>query len=102
MRQNADVYVYYKARDVVSGDFYWTHRIDEETALYSAADCTGHGVPGAFMSVLGATTLDTIVREYGETRPDRMLKLLDESIRQSLKQDEIESGSLDGMDLALD
>lgn len=66
-----------------------------------AADCTGHGVPGAFMSMLGITFLNEIVEKNNITEPGRILNMLRESVVTSLKQRDIDSESRDGMDLAL-
>jgi serine phosphatase RsbU (regulator of sigma subunit) len=86
-------------KDVVSGDFYWFAKIGE-LKLFVVADCTGHGVPGAFMSMIGNTLLNNIVVERKITRPDIILNELRNEIMKSLKQGET-SESKDGMDLSL-
>jgi serine phosphatase RsbU (regulator of sigma subunit) len=94
-----DSFVFYRPKDIVSGDFYWHHHTDE-VQLVAVADCTGHGVPGAFMSVLGASQLTSVIAEQGELAPSRILNLIDEGIRQQLHQDGL-SATHDSMDIAL-
>ena len=55
-----DAFVLYKPKDIVAGDFYWLETLNEDEVLLAAADCTGHGVPGAFVSMIGAVTLRNI------------------------------------------
>lgn len=86
-------------RDIVSGDFYWWHQ-DEFFDYVCAADCTGHGVPGAIMSVIGATTLNQTVVERGLSEPAGVLNAVDAVVRRSLNQDTPEVKTSDGMDLA--
>jgi len=90
-------FILFKPRDIVSGDFYWFAYQDEKIII-TAADCTGHGVPGAFMSMIGAETLTTIVNK-GETKAGKILDLQNKYIRSALKQDT--SDNQDGMDMAL-
>ena len=95
-----DAFVFFKPREQVSGDFYWVSKNDEEEKLIIAvADCTGHGVPGAFMSLIGNSYLNQIVNHQRITAPDLILNLLHINIRLSLNQDKNESR--DGMDIAL-
>ncbi|MCW3105061.1 MAG: nprA [Bacteroidetes bacterium] len=93
-------FVLFKPRDVVSGDFYWYARRGDKNII-ACVDCTGHGVPGAFMSMIGNTLLNEIVNEKGIEKPSEILDLLNERVRQSLKQDLADNGTQDGMDLAL-
>ncbi|MGC9471165.1 MAG: two-component regulator propeller domain-containing protein [Bacteroidales bacterium] len=93
-------FIFYKPKDIVSGDFYWI-RQKNGSLLLVAADCTGHGVPGAFMSMLGISFLDEIVDKENEEDPSRILNKLRENIIVSLKQGERESESKDGMDMAI-
>ncbi len=86
-------------KDVVSGDFYWFAKHDD-LKLFVVADCTGHGVPGAFMSMIGNTLLNNIVIERKIYRPDLILNELRKDIIKSLKQGE-GSASKDGMDISL-
>ncbi|HEY6159656.1 MAG TPA: tetratricopeptide repeat protein, partial [Bacteroidia bacterium] len=90
----------YGPKDVVSGDFYWFAELDEKFLL-AAADCTGHGVPGAFMSMLGSDKLTHAVREKNLTRPGEILSYLNRSVKHTLKQNESDSELRDGMDIAL-
>jgi serine phosphatase RsbU (regulator of sigma subunit)/ligand-binding sensor domain-containing protein len=93
-------FVLYKPKDIVSGDFYW---FAEESGwrLIAAVDCTGHGIPGAFMSVLGSSLLNQIVSEKHITDPGTILNRLNELVRENLHQVDAKSESKDGMDLML-
>lgn len=91
-------FVFYRPRDIVSGDFYWFVRKGKDVYI-AAADCTGHGVPGAFMSMIGHTLLNEILNEKNITNTGEILTELHKQIRISLKQDQQESR--DGMDIAL-
>ncbi len=93
-------FVMYIPKDIVSGDFYWFAEKNEH-ALIAAVDCTGHGVPGAFMSIIGYSNLNQIVIEQGITQPDVILTELDQEVAQVLRQKEENSQSRDGMDIAL-
>lgn len=95
-----DHFVLYKPLDIVSGDFYWVSRQDEFQVVI-AADCTGHGVPGAFMSMLGVTFLNDIVNNKKVIRPDEILNLLREEIIQALKQSVEDETVKDGMDMSI-
>ena len=97
--QHWDGFVYLKPRDIVSGDFHW-YGEKNENHIIVAADCTGHGVPGAFMSLIGNDLLNQIVYERGILDPGRILKLMNDMIRQALNQAENEN-SRDGMDIAI-
>ncbi|MCS7005694.1 MAG: SpoIIE family protein phosphatase [Cytophagales bacterium] len=88
-------FIMYRPRDVVSGDFYWFAQRYGKIYL-AVGDCTGHGVPGAFMSLIGSSLLSKIVFERNVLNADKILELLDEEIRHSLKQTENEnSDSID-------
>jgi len=90
-----DSFVLYKPRDIVSGDFYWFSRKNGD-AIIAAIDCTGHGVPGAFMSIMGNTLLNQIVNEKGITSPDQILNELTKGISDALSNE-----SKDGMDISI-
>jgi serine phosphatase RsbU (regulator of sigma subunit) len=92
-------FIFFKPRDIVSGDFYWYHQIDEYRSIVAAADCTGHGVPGAFMSIAGNAYLNQIVVFQGITSPDKVLDELHNTIKTNLKQEETENK--DGMDITI-
>jgi phosphoserine phosphatase RsbU/P len=95
-----DSFVLYKAKDVVSGDFYFVSGVDD-TSVFSAVDCTGHGVPGAMMSVIGFTTLDQAINKNHIIVPGEILSFLDEGVNTILRQTKNESGVKDGMDIAV-
>jgi len=95
-------FVFFKPKDIVSGDFYWFETFDDKEMI-AAVDCTGHGVPGAFLSILGHSMLTKIVREYGILKPSEILDQLDIEIINALHQKNVEGERVvnDGMDLAL-
>lgn len=94
-------FIFFKPRDVVSGDFYWSHTSpDGNKVIWTAADCTGHGVPGALMSMIGTSLLNEIVIEKGLTSADKILNELRVLLIKTFGQTQ-SSISKDGMDLAL-
>lgn len=93
-------FILFKPKDIVSGDFYWASKIDHQVII-AAVDCTGHGVPGAFMSMLGVTYLTKIINEEGVTTPSKILDRLRDYIVMSLKQKGITGEVKEGMDMAL-
>ncbi|MEM6299857.1 MAG: SpoIIE family protein phosphatase, partial [Bacteroidota bacterium] len=97
-RASSDYFVMYRPKDIVSGDFYW---VEEEGKYHywAVADCTGHGVPGAFMSMMGATLLNDTVHEIQGAEPAQVLEELDERLRHALSQRT--SNNKDGMDIVL-
>ena len=94
-----DYFLVFRPRDIVSGDFYWTAKLDNILVI-AVADCTGHGVPGAFMSMLGIAFLKEIVQKEYITQPEVVLRKLRKEIVKSLKQRE-DPHQKDGMDIAL-
>ncbi|MCS7086933.1 MAG: GAF domain-containing protein, partial [Bacteroidia bacterium] len=94
-------FVYYRPKDIVSGDFYWFSR--QENGFYLAcADCTGHGVPGAFMSVLGASLLNDMIRQYPDASPGQIVNQLHRRVIENLSQQvESEDQIQDGMEIAV-
>ena len=96
-----DHFIFYKPRDIVSGDFYWSHLIDGKIVL-AVGDCTGHGVPGAFMSCLGMSLLNEIVFERKITRPDKILTELRTSVIKLIAKGKNTDERIgDGMDIAI-
>ncbi len=95
-----DSFILYKPRDVVSGDFPWFVQIKNDIFI-AAVDCTGHGVPGALLSLIGYFLLNDIVRSRKIAEPGKILDLLDEGVTQTLRQDQDDSATKDGMDIAL-
>ena len=92
--------VFYKPKDIVSGDFYWVEEINDEV-LFSAVDCTGHGVPGAMMSVIGLKSLTQAVQDKKLSQPADVLQYLDIAVNDTLRQSSDINAVKDGMDLAL-
>ena len=93
-------FILFKPRDIVSGDFYWVEK-SEERIVVCAADCTGHGVPGAFMSLLGLTFLNEIVNHEGIVKASRILDRLRMNIIRSMSHKDEAEQARDGMDVAL-
>ncbi len=93
-------FIFYRPKDVVSGDFPWFVKKDE-TFYVAAVDCTGHGVPGALLSFIGYFLLNNIVNIDNEFNAAKILDLLHEGVRTTLKQNEEGNNGRDGMDLAL-
>ncbi len=95
-----DNFILSKPKDIVSGDFYWMTEKDKKI-IFAVADCTGHGVPGAFMSLLGITLLNEIVNIHGITRSDEIITALREKVIQSMQQNRKDVTTTDGMEIAL-
>lgn len=94
-----NAFFFYKPRDIVSGDFYWVAAKDDKVVI-AAVDCTGHGVPGAFMSIVGNNQLNYALNVKNATQPAEIIKILDQGVTDTLRQ--THSGSIhDGMDLAM-
>lgn len=97
-----DSFVYYQPKDIVSGDFYWIDQPKSSSKIFFAAvDCTGHGVPGAFMSIVGYNGLNKIIQEYRLCNPAAILNQLNIEVRKTLRQENDSSEVKDGMDIAL-
>lgn len=94
-----NISIFFQPRDIVSGDFYWMSKLND-TIIFALADCTGHGVPGAFMSIIGINQLNTLVNEKGITQPALILNELKKGIINSLNSS-ADSDKKDGMDIAL-
>jgi serine phosphatase RsbU (regulator of sigma subunit) len=93
-------FVLYKPLAIVSGDFYWVSTVDNKQIIISA-DCTGHGVPGAFMSMLGVTMLNEIINSKGVIMPDQIAEDLRQGVIKSFNQVVDEDSLKDGMDIAI-
>lgn len=95
-----DFFIMHKPRDIVSGDFYYCSR-KEEYIVAAAVDCTGHGVPGALMSIMGISFLNEILNSRGPVSPARILNLLRERVMKALHQRGDEMENKDAMDMSL-
>jgi serine phosphatase RsbU (regulator of sigma subunit) len=95
-----DYFILFKPRDIVSGDFFWYHQA-EDRLIITAVDCTGHGVPGAFMSMLGVSFLNELVIKEGFTDPGLILDHLRLKVVHALGQELGKNTATDGMDMAL-
>lgn len=96
-----DSFIFFKPKDIVSGDFYWAYPVNEHTILFAAVDCTGHGVPGALMSIMGYNLLEQIVKEQKIHEPAAILNELSRLVIVSLKQSNQVGSLKEGMDIAL-
>lgn len=97
-----DAFVFYEPKDVVSGDFYWFERVRQgrnEYLIIACADCTGHGVPGAIMSIMGSNQLTNIVYYQNYIDPNKILARLDKVIKFELKRDE--NQNQDGLEIGI-
>jgi serine phosphatase RsbU (regulator of sigma subunit) len=97
-------FLHYQPKDIVSGDFYWFHQREDGTLTVAIADATGHGVPGAFMSVLGVNLLSRAVHELTAPDPATLLTAVHQWVRQALKQDQVRASNEkteDGMEMAM-
>jgi ligand-binding sensor domain-containing protein/serine phosphatase RsbU (regulator of sigma subunit) len=100
LQQNfAGAFVFYQPRDIVSGDFYWFDRISDSKFIIVCADSTGHGVPGAFMSMIGTTLIKDICLREDTKSPSNILKSLDQELRNTLNQNVEAEKANDGMDI---
>ncbi len=95
----ASHFTIYRPKDIVSGDFYWAAEMSENRVFFAVVDCTGHGVPGAFMSMIGMRMLNEIVNEMKIDSPAAILESLNELLREALRQEQTDNN--DGMDLAI-
>ena len=99
-----DSFVLFRPRDIVSGDFYWIYETNdpitnEEIILIAVLDCTGHGVPGAFISLIGFAILNEIVAKENVISPAKIVERLDERLQEALRQKQ--NHNMDGMDVAM-
>lgn len=100
-----EIFIIFEPKDIVSGDFYWYSKIDD-SLFFAVVDCTGHGVPGAFLSMIGNTLLNKIVNENKILQPSIILENLHNEIRSALNQEKNQNKKgrleqLDGMDISL-
>lgn len=93
-------FIFFRPRDIVSGDFYWMKEVDNKV-LVAIADCTGHGVPGAFMSLIANSKLNKVVSELGKKSPHEILHSVHHEIVNMLNQREAPYNAQDGMDISL-
>ncbi len=96
-----DAFVFFLPRDIVSGDFFWFDWIDKDRFMVVCSDSTGHGVPGAFMSMIGTALLQDIITVKKITRPSQVLHELDRQIFSTLNQNQELEASNDGMDIVV-
>lgn len=93
-------FVFAKPKDIVSGDFYWVDKKGDQV-IFAAVDCTGHGVPGAFMSIVGHNLLSQSLSEMKDVVPSELLDKLNKGVSETLKQTSEDTKLRDGMDIAL-
>ncbi|MBL7884002.1 MAG: SpoIIE family protein phosphatase [Bacteroidia bacterium] len=95
-----EAFVLFKPKDIISGDFYWITEVDNKI-IYATGDCTGHGVPGGFMSMLGISLLNEVVNEHELTDPALILSRLRKKVIKALRQKGLYGEHQDGMDMIL-
>ena len=95
-----DTFTYYRPKDIVSGDFYW-YTIKGDKVFVALADCTGHGVPGAFMSIIGIDLLNQVIIQQSCEEPEKILSFLNNELREKLRKGKDELILKDSMDIAL-
>jgi len=93
-------FCYFKPLDIVSGDFFWLNKIENKTIII-AADCTGHGVPGAFMSIMGINFLNSVINEQQVMDPASILNEINAKIRKSFSHNTQSIDNFNGMDIAI-
>ncbi|MDF2436945.1 MAG: hypothetical protein K0Q95_1321 [Bacteroidota bacterium] len=93
-----NLFILYKPKDIVAGDFYWTERVDE-TVFFAVADCTGHGVPGAMVSVVCHNALNSAIKEFKLRQPAEILNKVRELVIETFEKSD--ENVMDGMDIAL-
>jgi serine phosphatase RsbU (regulator of sigma subunit) len=96
-----DSFVLYKPKDIVSGDFYYFHKTGDGRIFLAAVDCTGHGVPGAFMSIVGFNALNQAINEYHLLQPGDVLNKMNRLLADTLHASDKEKSVQDGMDISL-
>ncbi|GIV27687.1 MAG: hypothetical protein KatS3mg027_1501 [Bacteroidia bacterium] len=102
-----NAFILYKPKDIVSGDFYWVYEVtpkdssQNRSIIIAAVDCTGHGVPGSLMSMIGNNLLNQIVIEKNITSPDKILYEMNKGVQMALKQGQSEIQTNDGMDASI-
>lgn len=95
-----EAFIFYKPKDIISGDFYWLHKADDKI-FFACADCTGHGVPGALMSMVGHQLLDHIITDKQITEPELILEEMDSAIIKLFKKSQLSDHLRDGMAMSL-
>ena len=96
-----ELLIFNRPRDIVSGDFYWFHQLDPDRALLALADCTGHGVPGALMSIMGNNYLNDAISEHNLTSPAEILEHLDVRINKTFRHNDSSVLPNNGMDIGI-
>ncbi|GAB4208251.1 MAG: hypothetical protein Fur0023_19680 [Bacteroidia bacterium] len=101
-----NAFILYMPKDIVSGDFYWVYELpskheSEKSVIVAAVDCTGHGVPGALMSMIGSNLLNQIVIEKNITNPEKILQEMNKGVQTALKQGQSDIKTNDGMDASI-
>ena len=94
-------FVFYLPKDVVSGDYYWAYKNSKDDIFFCVADCTGHGVPGAFMSMIGSSLLNENIIENNIENPAEILGNMRTKIIESLNDNSSNTNNKDGMDMSL-
>ena len=93
--------MFYKPKDIVSGDFYWVSKTKSNHVLIAVGDCTGHGVPGGLMSIMGTAFINELVSEKPDISPSELLNDLRLRVIDGLQQKGVAGEARDGMDISL-
>jgi serine phosphatase RsbU (regulator of sigma subunit) len=93
-------FIYVKPKDIISGDFF-AYQVVGNSTYVAAIDCTGHGVPGAFMSLIANTKLNRVINELGERDPGRILAAMHREIQKALQQETNDDNAMDGMEMSI-
>ena len=96
-----EYFVFYRPKDIVSGDFYWVYELNPDSVMVAVADCTGHGVPGAFMSMIGNALLNELIIENGNEQVEKVLGGMRAHLIKTLYHENQTNKSMDGMDITL-
>lgn len=96
-----DSFIMYMPKDLVSGDFYWMHKFSDDEVAFAALDCTGHGVPGGFMSLLGYNSMERAINEFDLRSPGKILGVMKIIVNESLQRGFGGENVMDGMDVTM-
>ncbi|MCG8570762.1 MAG: ATP-binding protein, partial [Spirochaetes bacterium] len=97
----SDHFIIWQPKDIVGGDYYWFHRVDDNRALLALIDCTGHGVPGALMCMTSYSILNNVIQHYNHENPAQILQVLNRILKNSLRQNSSNKLIDDGLDMGM-
>ncbi len=100
-RSYPDSFIFFKPKDVVSGDFHWAFELNEEEIITVVADCTGHGVPGAILSIICSNALDSVIRLNGVSSPENIMRQFNQELILKLNREKGVNTNRDGVELTI-